>query len=354
MTDRDISDELQQQVAQAVGNRTALNIHGSHSKSFLGNTPAGTPLDTRAHRGIVNYEPTELVITARSGTTLQDVETLLAAHQQMLAFEPPRFGDHATLGGTVACNLSGPRRACAGAARDHVLGTRIINGKAEQLHFGGEVMKNVAGYDVSRLMAGAMGTLGVLLEVSLKVLPRPAKEITLRHEAAPQQALQRMHAWGQQALPLSATAYNGNSLYLRLSGATRAVDAAVRTLGGETVAEADLFWQQLREQRHAFFHKNKPLWRLSLAATTPPLALAGDWFYEWGGAQRWLLSDLPAERIRDAAAKAGGHATLYRGGDRHAGAFQPLPAGVLQLHRRLKAALDPQGIFNPGRLYPDL
>ena len=291
------------------------------------------------------------MITARSGTPLAEIERTLASQRQMLAFEPPHFGP-ATLGGTIAGNFSGPRRPYAGAARDFVLGCRLINGRGEALHFGGEVMKNVAGYDVSRLQCGALGTLGVLLEVSLKVLPRPAREITRVLELEPAAALQRLHHWARLPLPVSATCLVEGRLYLRLEGSAEAIEAASDQIGGDTLAD-DTFWHGIREQQHPFFADERPLWRLSLPSDTPPLPLPGRWLYEWGGSQRWLLSTASAADIRAAAQEAGGHATVFRRGDRQQ-AFQPLPAALLRYHRRLKQAFDPHGLFNPGRLYPEL
>ena len=272
----------------------------------------------------------------------------------MLAFEPPGFGDQATLGGTIACNLSGPRRAYAGAARDFVLGCRIINGKGEILSFGGEVMKNVAGYDVSRLMTGALGTLGVLLEISLKVLPLPETELTLQQQLPRDQAVEAMHAWARQSLPVSASCFYRGELYMRLSGTEGAVQAARQVIGGEPLAEADRFWQSVKQQQHAFFQRQQSLWRLSLASSAAELDIPGDYFYEWGGALRWLSSDAPADDIFAAAAELDGHATLFRSDSQADRVFQPLPDYLMQLQRKLKRAFDPRGICNPGRMYQQL
>jgi glycolate oxidase FAD binding subunit len=349
----DISIQLQERVKQALETRTALCIRGGGSKEFYGREPSGEPLDLSSHRGIVNYEPTELVITARAGTPLTEIEQALTASGQMLPFEPPHLGERATLGGTVACNLSGPRRPYAGAARDFVLGTKLLNGRGEILSFGGEVMKNVAGYDVSRLMCGALGTLGALLEVSLKVLPRSQCELTLVYQTELSEALDVLHEWAQKPYPISATCYDGNLLTVRLSGEERAVQAARKLLGGEVLADGATFWHKLREQEHGFFRSAKPLWRLSLASDAPAPELPGKWLYEWGGAQRWLISDAPATAIREAAIAAGGHAVCYRNGPRDQ-VFQPLSTGLLGIHRRLKQAFDPAGLFNPGRMYEAL
>lgn len=347
----DIGVELQQQVAAAFAAGTALRIAGGDSKHFYGRAPCGELLSVAGHRGIVNYQPAELVITARAGTPLSDIEMALADQRQMLGFEPPHFGERATLGGTIACALSGPRRPYAGAARDFVLGVTLINGRGERLRFGGEVMKNVAGFDVARLMAGALGTLGVLLEISLKVLPRPAQELTLVQEWDAADAITEMNRWAGRSTPLSASYYDGDRLYLRLSGTETAVSAAARHIGGEPLAEAALFWENLREQRHPYFGGAAALWRVSLPPATPPLALPGKRLVEWGGAQRWLRGDLDEVAVRGTAHEAGGHAALFRGGDRHAERFQPLPPALQAMHRRLKEAFDPRGILNPGRLY---
>ena len=283
----DISPELQQAITAALADRTPLNLTGGGSKGFFGRDPVGTPLALSGHRGIINYEPKELVLTARAGTPLAEVEATLAGRQQMLPFEPPHFGKGATLGGAIACGLSGPRRPYAGAARDFVLGIRMINGRGELLHFGGEVMKNVAGYDLSRLMTGALGTLGVILEISLKVLPAPEQEITLLQEQSLEQALQQMNRWAGMPLPLSAACYDGLQLHLRLSGTTQGIHAGQTQLGGDRLADGDAFWRSVREQRHAFFQTEQPLWRLSVAPAAAPLSLPGKQLIDWAA---WEIS----------------------------------------------------------------
>lgn len=352
----DITEQLRERVLAAAVDKTPLRIRGGGTKDFYGNPPSGELLDTTNHAGIVAYEPTELVVTVRAGTRLAELEAALGEKSQMLAFEPPHFGE-ATVGGCVAAGLSGPRRATAGAVRDYVLGVKLLSGSGEILNFGGQVMKNVAGYDVSRLMAGAMGTLGLLLEVSLKVLPKSPAEATLRLELPQDQAIEAMNRWGGQPLPLSATCWQGTQmsglLTVRLSGARAAVAAARGKIGGEAVADAEAFWRGVREQRMDFFSGESALWRLSLPAKTAPLALPGVPLLEWGGALRWLTFDGPAAVVREAASRAGGHATLFRGGDKSAGAFQPLPAPLMAIHKNLKRNFDPQGLFNPGRLYKE-
>ncbi|HEY8023584.1 MAG TPA: glycolate oxidase subunit GlcE [Burkholderiaceae bacterium] len=349
-----ILKSFQEQIAAASSERRALRIVGGASKDWYGNLPRGEVLDTRAYSGVVHYDPTELVITARCGTPLTEIEAALAEHNQMLAFEPPHFGATATVGGMVACGLSGPRRQAAGALRDYVLGAVLMDGKGEVLHFGGQVMKNVAGYDVSRLLAGSLGMLGLLLEASIKVLPRPVAERSVRIAVPQNEALSLVNHWGGQPLPISATAWHEDMLTVRLSGAGAAVDAATRKLGGETVADADAYWMALREQTLPYFAGAQALWRLSLLSTTPGLDLPGAQMIEWGGAQRWLRGDAAMAEIRVAAEKAGGHATLFRGGDKSKGVFHPLVPAVARVHGNLKAAFDPQGIFNPGRMIAEL
>jgi glycolate oxidase FAD binding subunit len=350
-----MAERLRERIREAAGRAAPLRLRGAGSKDFYGGTLRGEVLDTRAHAGIVDYEPTELVVTARCGTPLAELEGALAAQGQMLAFEPPHFGSGATLGGCVAAGLSGPRRAAAGALRDFVLGARLIDGRARELAFGGRVMKNVAGYDVSRLLAGSLGTLGLILEVSFKVLPRPAAEHTLRLELPQHKALESLNRWAGAPLPVSASAWRDGELWVRLSGAERVVRAAALKLGGDALegAHAGRFWSGIREQTDPWFAGDVPLWRLSLPSAAAPLELAGAPLIEWGGALRWLRSRADAATVRAAAAAAGGHATLFRGGDKAAGVFAPLAPALARLHRELKAAFDPAGVLNPGRLYPD-
>jgi glycolate oxidase FAD binding subunit len=349
----DVAQQLAQQVHAAIAGNTPLAIQGGRSRQFLGRPVEGEPLAVSGHHGIVEYDPRELVITARAGTPLGVIEAELEAAGQMLAFEPPRFDAASTLGGAIASGLSGPRRAHCGAARDFVLGCRIINGKGEILRFGGQVMKNVAGYDVSRLMVGAFGTLGVLLEVSLKVLPRAEASLTLVREYPADQALQRMRELAGKPISVDASCHLDGVLYLRLSGSLEAVQAARRRLGGELLEDDASFWRRLRDLQLPFFAGTQPLWRLSVPAASPLSPADHATLIEWGGAQRWLKTDAEAGAVREAAAKAGGHATLFRNGARK-DTFHPLPAGLLALHRNLKRAFDPQGIFNPGRLYAEL
>ena len=348
-------ENFQQRIREAAQRRTALRLRGGGSKDFYGNELNGEPLDTRSHSGIVSYEPTELVVTARCGTLLSDLERTLAGQNQILAFEPPHFGPGATLGGCVAAGLSGPRRASAGAVRDFVLGAKIVDGRGQVLVFGGQVMKNVAGYDISRLLAGSLGTLGLILEVSLKVSPRPPAELTLKLELPQGKALDSLNRWAGQPLPISASAWSDGDLGLRLSGAASAIRAAARKLGGEKVDEAQAaeFWAGIREQTGPFFAGETPLWRLSLPSHAPAVELPGAQLIEWGGALRWLKTKADAATVRAAAARAGGHATLFRAREKPAGAIAPLTPVLLRLHRELKGAFDPAGILNPRRMAAD-
>ena len=353
-----IAEQFRQRIIDAGAAGTPLRLRGGGSKDWYGQQLAGEVLDTRQYAGIIDYEPTELVITARCGTPLREIEAALAARNQMLAFEPPHFGPGATVGGTVACALSGPRRASAGAVRDFVLGAVLMDGKGARLAFGGQVMKNVAGYDVSRLLAGSLGTLGLILEVSLKVLPLPLREASVRFECAEIAALRMMNEWGGQPLPISASCWHDGVLTVRLSGAEAAVTAAQRRLQGDAVAPADAaaFWSALREQSHDFFAGPGSLWRLSLPPHASAVVLKGRQLIEWGGAQRWLKQDgdadaAGAQRIRQSVAAAGGHATLFRGGDKAVGVFHPLAPAVAAIHQRLARSFDPAGIFNPHRMY---
>ena len=342
-------EPLREQVRAATAARTPLRIRAGGSKDFYGNDSRGEVLDPRGYAGIVAHEPTELVITARCGTPLAELEAVLDAAGQMLPFEPPHFGPAATVGGCVAAGLAGPRRASAGGVRDYVLGAKLLTGSGEVLSFGGTVMKNVAGYDVARLAAGSLGVLGVITEVSLKVLPKPVAEATLRLELDEAGALRKMNEWAGQPLPLSASAWRDGVLHVRLSGARAAVAEAQKRIGGQPV-DGGVPWLALREQTDAFFAGEAPLWRLALPSTAEPIGLQGAQLIEWGGAQRWLRSDAPAAGIRACAAARGGHATLFRGGERR-DVFTPLPAPIAAIHRRLKAEFDPAGIFNPGRMY---
>jgi glycolate oxidase FAD binding subunit len=354
---------LVDQVQTARAARASLDIRGGGTKAFYGEAPQGEPLEIRPLAGISAYEPSELVVTVRAGTPLAALEAALDEKDQCLPFEPPRFADGGTVGGMVAAGLAGPARAAVGGVRDYVLGATLLNGKGEVVTFGGQVMKNVAGYDVSRVLAGSLGILGVICEVSLKVLPVAPASLTLRFEQGEAAALAHLNEWGGQPLPLNASAWWEGMLVVRLTGAAAAVRAAHAQLGGEVIAEplAASFWQGLRDQRDEFFaaaaaavQRGASLWRLALPQVAPPLRFSGEQLIEWGGAQRWLCTAAPAAQVRDAAAQAGGHATLFRALDKSPGAFAPLTPPLERIQRELKRAFDPDGVFNRGRLYPGL
>ena len=353
-------DDLVDAIKAAHASQTQLRLRGAGSKDFYGGMLLGEVLHVAAYRGIVAYEPTELYVTARCGTPLAELEGTLAEKGQMLAFEPPHFAG-ATVGGCVAAGLAGPRRQHAGAVRDFVLGTKLIDGSGQILDFGGQVMKNVAGYDVSRLLAGSLGTLAVLAEVTLKVLPQPVAEQTLVFATSEREAISKLNEWGGQPLPVSASFWHAGRLWLRLSGACAAVEAACGKLGGDALDDADAHWLSVREQTHPAF-AGKVLWRLALPSNAEPLGMSGLRAIEWGGGQRWYAgecgkTDETGNAVRAAAARAGGHAVLYRAPESLralAGAFAPLPPALLALHRRIKKSFDPQGILNPGRLYAEL
>lgn len=355
-------EAIVEQVRRAAAQGRALRIRGGGTKAFYGeDKPADLEeelLEMGGLRGISAYEPSELVVTVRAGTPLADLEAELARAGQWLPFEPPHFAPGGTVGGMVATGLAGPARASAGGVRDYVLGATLLNGRAELLSFGGQVMKNVAGYDVSRLLAGSLGMLGVICEVSLKVLPQPVARRTLRFELDEAQALARLNAWGGQPLPLQASAWWQGTLVLRLAGAQAAVTAAHERMGGEEVepALAEAFWTGLRDHTDEYFATAAQavtaggrLWRLGMPSTCAPLGLTGSTLIEWGGAQRWLLSDAPAEAVRAAVRAAGGHATVWRG-DKGCGAFEELAPPLARIHRELRQAFDPGRLFNRGRL----
>ena len=355
---QDQTEQIQQQVEQAYHDKTPLTIVGGGSKSFYGNPCEGKTLGISGHTGIVEYEPSELVITVRAGTPLKEIKDRLAAHAQMLAFEPPAFGDTATIGGTIACGFSGPRRLFAGSARDFVLGCKVLTGKGEVIQFGGRVIKNVAGYDVSRLMVGALGTLGVLLEVSLKVLPVPEHEITIAVGSKVNESIDVMNARAGQPLPLSAACYDGEAVILRFSSTEAGIKHALAKVAGDKLQQGDEFWQELNEHEHFFFKDEIPLWRLSLAPATLHLGIPGNWLFDWGGALRWLKTEATPNDVRDAVAAEGGHATLFRYHEmwreqQDVSVFHPLSSGLMTVHQKMKAAFDPEKILNRNIYYRD-
>ncbi|PMR73325.1 glycolate oxidase subunit GlcE [Billgrantia endophytica] len=356
--DHDASESLAERIRQASAEGTPLRIVGGDTRGFYGRPVEGAKLSTLEHRGVTFYDPVELVVSVRSGTPLAELEAVLAEQGQMLPFEPPRFGISSTVGGMVATGMSGPRRPWAGSVRDFVLGTRVINHEGIEQRFGGQVMKNVAGYDLSRLMVGAQGTLGLLTEISFKVLPIPGAVHSLRIEVSLEQARNRLADWGREPLPISAATWLDGALHLRLEGGPSSVAATRARIGGDDLDGG--FWNALRDLALAFpanGNDDAPLWRLSLPHRTPSLALSNTpeetMIHDWAGAQRWLKSDIDAETLRSACRQAGGHATCLgsREGPGSAEPFTPLPSVLLKYHRNLKAELDPKGIFNPGRLY---
>ena len=351
----DHSQAIQQQVLAAHNDNTPLVIQGSNTKSHLGRTIEGTPLTVKQHTGVINYEPDELILTVRAGTPLSELAPILEAEKQMLAFEPVSYGAEATIGGSIACGLSGPRRPYIGAARDFVLGINIINGKGEITKFGGQVIKNVAGYDVSRLMVGAMGTLGVILDVTFKVLPRPATEITLVQDLDTAAAIELANKLAAQSIPLTGACIVGSKLYIRLGGAEDGVQDSKKHIGGDLLEDSIGFWESVRELTHPFFQSTSPLWRLSLPPATPPLEdIEGETLMDWGGGLRWLKSEATPEAIFEATEKAGGHAQQYRGQEAGAETSQPINHSLLTLHQRIKHSFDPNNILNRGRLYANL
>ncbi len=356
MSGNDNTADIVAQVSDALDKQSTINIVGSNSKHFLGRTcDAERTLDMTSHHGVVSYEPTELVVTVRAGTRVADLKQQLYDNGQMLPFEPPVMGD-GTIGGVLACGLSGPARMFAGSARDYVLGMRVVNGRGEALRFGGEVMKNVAGYDAARLQVGAFGTLGVLLETSMKVLPLPEAVVTLVHAQTEENDTSAIVRLMRQPIPLSAAAIVDDKLYLRLSGSESAVNAAAAKLAGDRLPEGDAFWHSLNELSHPFFTDDRPLWRISMPEFAPMPAIEGDWLLDWAGAQRWLLSNEPASRIYDEVQALNGHATSFSSAKlAHSDMpFQPLSGAVLKLQRRLRHSFDPQHVFNPGRFHPEL
>ena len=346
-------EAMRAQVLAAGKARRPVRVRGAGTKDFLGGTPAGEILDTRSLEGIVDYEPSELVVTARAGTRLSVLEAALREHGQFLAFEPPAFDGDPTIGGVVATGLAGPRRASAGGVRDFVLGARLMGTNGEVLTFGGQVMKNVAGFDVSRLLCGSWGILGLITEVSLKVLPQPACEATVSFEMTAEQALAAFNRWSRQSWPLSATSWCDGLARIRLSGVAAVVEGAVTALGGARALpeEATSSWHGLRHHRDGFWGRRVPTWRLSVPSVAPLAALPGPMLIEWAGALRWLRTDAAAAEVLDAARAVGGSAALWHGG---APSATPLSAQLLAIHRRLKDAFDPAGLFNPGRLVPEL
>ncbi len=362
MTTSSSEQTLIAHVRHATRHGEPLRLQGHDSKRFYGREVQGQTLSLAEHQGVVDYTPSELVITVKAGTPLRDLHQALAEAGQYLPFDPPEFADQpatGTIGGAVASGLCGPGRPWLGAVRDFVLGARLLNGQGQVLSFGGQVMKNVAGYDVSRLLAGSLGVLGVVLEVSLKVLPAPPIRLTLCRRCGISEARSVFTALSGTATPLAGACYVQESAWLRLQGSELGVTQAAEQLTREGWEPGeDAFWETLRDHTHDFFApalEGAGLWRLSVPATAPVDAHA-PCVLDWGGAQRWVLqqqvSEQSAARVREWAAQQGGHATLFRG--HGAAPFHPLPSALSQLHQRIKRSFDPAGIFNPGRWYETL
>lgn len=349
----DIARKLIDQVELAIDERQPIVVRGGGTKSFMGRAVPEDALviGLSKHTGIVSYEPVELVMTARAGTRLEELELALEENNQMLAFEPPYFGSGSTIGGTLATNQSGPSRPWWGSVRDHLLGVRLINGRAEHLRFGGQVMKNVAGYDLSRLQAGAMGGLGLITELSFKVLPKPASTITLAFDCDQAEGILLMNKRAGESKPLSAAAWFNNRVYFRLSGAASAVDATAKTWGGEVVEDAQAFWRKLRDQQVEFFNTEEPVWRFSMKSTATPFDIDAPVLLDWGGASRWYSGQQDIKKMVAIAEAAGGQVSLFRGGDRQGEVNHPIPMPLQGLQKRVKASLDPKGLLNPGRVY---
>ncbi|MFT5707470.1 MAG: glycolate oxidase FAD binding subunit [Oceanospirillaceae bacterium] len=352
----DINHHLVEAVKNAYESNTPLKIVAGNTKHFLGRTTdTSQELSLKQHRGVTSYQPVELVLTARAGTPITEIENVLAEHNQMLSFEPPNFSGAATIGGTLAANLSGPTRPWAGSVRDMVLGVQLINGMGELLNFGGQVMKNVAGYDLSRTQAGAMGALGVMTQISLKVLPKPEMQATLILAIGEAQAIVMMNKLAGTAKPIISACWHMGQLYVRLAGAAKSVSQSARQwssqYGFTELEDSTQFWYCLAQYQHQSLQTDKPLWRFSIKSTAASLALSDSTLIDWAGAQRWVSGDFDPAQLQDLATAAKGSVSLWRGGDRHGEVNFPLPIAMQQLQQRLKRSMDPKNILNPGRLY---
>ena len=355
--DNDISQDLQHFIKEAIAAKIPFFIQGGGSKDYYGNPVEAGPLDVSPHSGVISYEPTELCITVRAGTPLSEIESLLAEHQQILPFEPPQYTDRATIGGAIAAGIAGPRRAYSGSVRDAILGVQIINGEGEIVNFGGQVMKNVAGYDLSRLMVRSLGTLGLILNVSIRLIPKPEQDLSLVFEASQEDALAFFEGLRKQLLPITASLWKDNMVYMRFSASekilksTRAKIAAQKEI--DVLADGDNFWQSIRDHKDDFFsYSDKPLWRLSLPPVSDKILRINDpQLIEWGGAQRWVNSNAPANIIHSIAMSRGGYATAFKRRAPGTAVFPTLEPKLLALHRQLKRKMDPHAVFNPNRLY---
>jgi len=362
-----VLNQFKEQIQSAVSEQKIINICGGNTKNWYGDSPSGEALNTHQYAGILDYQPEELVITACAGTLLKEVESALASKNQCFPFEPPHYGENATIGGMVAAGLAGPGRGQFGGLRDYVLGVKMMDGSGQILSFGGKVMKNVAGYDVSRLMPGSLGTLGLILEVSIKVLPLPARSETLKFQIPASQAIHQMNSWASQPLPLSASTWIGDSqsgeLWIRLAGANAAVVAAIQKMQQLLPAEiieksqANIFWASIREQTHPFFsHSNENLWRFAVNPLSSPFLTEHITMMEWFGGQRWIKGNLNREEAQSLASQNQGYATLFRNNRNDSGSvFTPLTANPLTaplaiVQKRVQKAFDPHGIFQTGRM----
>ncbi|MEE9310684.1 MAG: glycolate oxidase subunit GlcE [Cocleimonas sp.] len=356
ITNNDISQILQQQVKEAIASKEPLYIHGGNSKLFYGNKVDAKPLDISQHSGVVSYEPTELCITVQAGTRLRDIVDLLAEHQQILPFEPPMYSENTTIGGAIATGISGPRRAYTGSVRDAILGVQMINGDGDIVNFGGQVMKNVAGYDLSRLMVRSQGTLGVILNVSLRLLPKPTHDVTVGFETSASEAIEYFQNLRTQQLPITATAWFDGQAFIRLSASEATTISSQKRMGLAQANTSKTFWQDIRDHKHEFFKAfDKPLWRLSLPTAAGNIANSDDkQLIEWGGAQRWLSSNAPSNIIQGMIGKHDAHATLFASTVPDTQIFPELDPLLLKIHKQLKNKMDPHGIFNPNRIYQGL
>ena len=353
----DITKNLQQQISDAAKNAQPLQIIGNNSKAFYGCDVSSTdavPLHVADHNGILDYQPTELTVTARAGTLLKDIIELLAEHGQMLPFEPPCFDNRATLGGCIATALSGPRRPWTGAVRDYVIGTRILTGDGKEIRLGGKVMKNVAGYDLFRPMAGALGTLGLILDITVKLLPLPEHEVSFTIPSNYKHIHRTLHDWRSRSLPLSAASFYQEHLTFRLSGSTSSIDDAMNKLPSDIRETSNDYWHKLNEQQLSFFADASPLYRMVVPVDAVYDTIAGDCLADWGGALRWVKTSLSFKEVQKHAAELGGTASLYRHNKQGEDVFCPLPDSLFELHKRIKKVMDPAGILNPGRLYRKL
>jgi glycolate oxidase FAD binding subunit len=352
IADLNIETDLTEQIGAVAATGGALEIVGNGSKRFYGEALDALAIEVSAHSGVIDYDPAELVITLRAGCRLREVEALLAQHRQMFAFEPPHFAADASIGGMVASGLAGPRRGFAGSIRDYVLGAKMIDGRGEILQFGGRVIKNVAGFDLSRVLVGSLGTLGVILEVSIRVMPMHPLETTLAFEHGSADAhIQWINELGSQPYPISASVWHAGHSRLRLSGSEQGVRHAITELGGD---EIEFDWNELREQSHEFFVEGEPLTRVALPPAKLDLLQDESQLIEWGGAQRWLCGEVDIGNLRERLESEAGSVCAFRGHAADVPVFQPLAPAMLKLQRNIKSSFDPAGIFNVGRIYQGL